>query len=873
MTSNKPKEIFSDDEDENECRLSCSLRWLITKAYPHGSLPSYLPHSHFFQLEDDERFLSPDIALVLLSGDLYIRAFQQITNQQDQFITYEDLIEYFAQQQKIDIDLNALKHDDPLNANAHLDLIDHLIKLYGKMNIDTTILSHRFEKLQLKSLTSLVQQSTKMNFEAFLIIWLNGIAEHMSSRWSERIPPVIDLRSALIDGRILCALVAFYDEDFASEKKRTDLNYLRFFLNHHRGSTMTNLFPFTVKHLRENLIPDLNLQAMLIDLFVLFENGDENHHPSNLTYSINDEEEEEEEDEENDDEEEQKPVQSSCSTPNKTTWQRQAASNHTTPLTSARTADDLHVNQEYLAVKMQLEMKKRAIERDKQRLESVRDNKRQTISQEAFKQLLQQKTRQTAILNNDNQQQQNNIRKSQTTNEISRPKNENSIVDLSKPMSRDEFLNTLELLKKKYLESNHSAASPSPPPLAEATAHNNDSPSPTRDDSARLEELNSNIGELQQVLTSLSVKQEEIRLQVTQTNGADAPPVKVNGFVMELVDDPSASTAVEMERKKEIVFQRQQQRLEAFEQRRQRREKENNQRDDERRKKDCEESTKKLEREQRRDEIYRQYLMKKEKRSDGTNLDEHPTIKVRAKTAGPKSLNERKETILIAPFGTEPDINLNETQSLSFVRMAELRPTKPTAKIDSRTLTRPSARSATNETTPSLPLIPISEPRYPLAKPLSGKSNKQTIINALTQVNLAGRVNDRQREQVCDEIEKHSDKIKHFMILFRDSRLQYRSVYAFIPSTADTPPRLERLIGQGPKEITESMVDIFYKYNNGSKQFSQLPIKSFSLQCDAIAISNHYWSQSSATTTMTSTKRTNSTHFNATTTTSDSNQS
>lgn len=182
--------------------------------------------------------------------------------------------------------------------------------------------------------------------------------------------------------------------------------------------------------------------------------------------------------------------------------------------------------------------------------------------------------------------------------------------------------------------------------------------------------------------------------------------------------------------------------------------------------------------------------------------------------------------------------------------MAELRSNKgasPASKIDSRTLPRSSARSATTATAETpLPLIPASEPRYPLAKPLSGKSNKQSIINALTQVILAGRVNDRVREQVCDEIERHTEKIKHFIILFRDSRLQFRSVYAFIPSTVDTPPRLERLSGQGPREISESMVDTFYKYNNGSKQFTRVPIKSFSVQCDAITIASHHWPQPSA---------------------------
>jgi hypothetical protein len=193
--------------------------------------------------------------------------------------------------------------------------------------------------------------------------------------------------------------------------------------------------------------------------------------------------------------------------PTTTTWQRQALSNQTTPINTTRQQettriDDPQLTNEYLAVKMQLEMKKRSIERDKQRLETMRDNKRQTISQDAFKQLLKQKTRNTSALTNEflpsPQSTNNQIRKSQTTSEfrseintppLQRPivneskKEESSIVDLSKPMTRDDFLNTLELLKQKYLE----------------TATPNVIEESRTDEGRRIEQLNSNIGELQQV--------------------------------------------------------------------------------------------------------------------------------------------------------------------------------------------------------------------------------------------------------------------------------------------------------------------------------------------------------------------------------------
>jgi hypothetical protein len=306
--NNEPYDILSDDEDENESRLSCSLRWLITKAYPHGSTPDYLPIEHFFQNENNERFLSPDIALVLLSGDLYIRAFQYITNQQDQLLTYDDLINYFYSQNII-IDLNLLKQDDPLNAHVHLELIDNLMKLYFQFILDQNLLYQRFENLHLTSVLTLLNQSTEqLNIESLLVIWINGICEYMVNQWSQRIPPVIDIRTSLIDGTCLYALVSYYDKEYDAKKNKNDLNVLRNYLNHYNGRKMTNIFPFTVKNLRENLIPDINLHAMLVDLFVLYEieekkflpmNENENEDEENMctiksnqTYSIDGDENE-----------------------------------------------------------------------------------------------------------------------------------------------------------------------------------------------------------------------------------------------------------------------------------------------------------------------------------------------------------------------------------------------------------------------------------------------------------------------------------------------------------------------------------------------------------------------------------------------------
>ncbi|CAF1213692.1 unnamed protein product [Rotaria sordida] len=118
---------------------------------------------------------------------------------------------------------------------------------------------------------------------------------------------------------------------------------------------------------------------------------------------------------------------------------------------------------------------------------------------------------------------------------------------------------------------------------------------------------------------------------------------------------------------------------------------------------------------------------------------------------------------------------------------------------------------------------------------LSTKSNKQAILNSLKQVILAGSANERQREIIIREIE--SSEARHFVLLFRDHRLQFRAVYMYIPET----DIIEKLYGIGPNIITEIMVDKWFKYNSGSKRFTNIPIKHFSIQCDAIILHNDFW--------------------------------
>ncbi len=48
---------------------------------------------------------------------------------------------------------------------------------------------------------------------------------------------------------------------------------------------------------------------------------------------------------------------------------------------------------------------------------------------------------------------------------------------------------------------------------------------------------------------------------------------------------------------------------------------------------------------------------------------------------------------------------------------------------------------------------------------------------------------------------------KHFLILFRDAGQQYRAIYTYDPDSA----QVLKLMGVGPKQLTDKMMECFYK--------------------------------------------------------------
>ncbi|XP_052332293.1 calmodulin-regulated spectrin-associated protein 2-like isoform X2 [Oncorhynchus keta] len=122
-----------------------------------------------------------------------------------------------------------------------------------------------------------------------------------------------------------------------------------------------------------------------------------------------------------------------------------------------------------------------------------------------------------------------------------------------------------------------------------------------------------------------------------------------------------------------------------------------------------------------------------------------------------------------------------------------------------------------------------------LYKEPSAKSNKHIIQNALAHCCLAGKVNEEQKNKIIDEMERSG--ANNFLLLFRDTGCQFRSVYSYCPETEE----ITKLAGIGPKSITAKMIEGLYKYNSDRKQFSHIPAKTMSASVDAITIAPHLW--------------------------------
>ncbi|XP_051923649.1 calmodulin-regulated spectrin-associated protein 1-B-like isoform X3 [Hippocampus zosterae] len=331
-------------------------------------------------------------------------------------------------------------------------------------------------------------------------------------------------------------------------------------------------------------------------------------------------------------------------------------------------------------------------------------------------------------------------------------------------------------------------------------------------------------------------------------NEADAEQKSVMGFFFK--DEQKAED--ELAKKRAAFLLKQQKKAEEARLRKQQLEAETELKRDEARRKAEEDRLRKEDEKTRRELIKQEYLRRKQQEI----LEEQGLVK--PKTPKPKQ-KHRPKTILreesssdnVSKCSSSTPDNLSTAQSGSSLSLASAATNEADSvhsggagshRCDSvesfpgsRSHSRAAERDWDNGSTASS-IASLAEYTGPkLFKEPSAKSNKPIIHNAISHCCLAGKVNEPQKNQILEELEKCESN--HMMILFRDGGCQFRALYSYFPDTEE----IQKLTGTGPKSITKKMIDKLYKYSSDRKQFTVIPAKTVSVSVDALTIHNHLW--------------------------------
>ncbi|XP_029367024.1 calmodulin-regulated spectrin-associated protein 1-B isoform X3 [Echeneis naucrates] len=348
-------------------------------------------------------------------------------------------------------------------------------------------------------------------------------------------------------------------------------------------------------------------------------------------------------------------------------------------------------------------------------------------------------------------------------------------------------------------------------------------------------------------LSDLKAPEEEEAPEERTAEGADAEQKSVLGFFFK--DEQKAED--ELAKKRAAFLLKQQKKAEEARLRKQQLEAESELKRDEARRKAEEDRQRKEEEKTRRELIKQEYLRRKQQEmfeEQGLVKPKNPKPKQKHR---PKSVfREESSSESFSKCSSTPD-NLSNAQSGSSLSLASAATNEADSvnsggagsqRCDSvesfpgsRNNSRAAERDWDNGSTASS-ITSMAEYTGPkLFKEPSAKSNKPIIHNAISHCCLAGKVNEPQKNQILEELEKCESN--HLMILFRDGGCQFRALYSYFPDTEE----IHKLTGTGPKSISKKMIDKLYKYSSDRKQFTVIPAKTVSVSVDALTIHNHLW--------------------------------
>ncbi|KAM8759500.1 calmodulin-regulated spectrin-associated protein 1-B isoform 3-T3 [Acanthopagrus schlegelii] len=355
-------------------------------------------------------------------------------------------------------------------------------------------------------------------------------------------------------------------------------------------------------------------------------------------------------------------------------------------------------------------------------------------------------------------------------------------------------------------------------------------------------------------LSDLKALEAEEAAEDTTTEGGDGEQKSVMGFFFK--DEQKAED--ELAKKRAAFLLKQQKKAEEARLRKQQLEAESELKRDEARRKAEEDRLRKEEEKTRRELIKQEYLRRKQQEM----FEEQGLVK--PKTPKPKQKHRPKSVFreesssdnFSKGSSTRSSLfhiadNLSNAQSGSNLSLASAATNEadsvnsggagsqrcdsvesfPGSRNNSRTAERDWDNGSTASSITSM--AEYTGPK--LFKEPSAKSNKPIIHNAISHCCLAGKVNEPQKNQILEELEKCESN--HLMILFRDGGCQFRALYSYFPDTEE----IQKLTGTGPKSISKKMIDKLYKYSSDRKQFTVIPAKTVSVSVDALTIHNHLW--------------------------------
>lgn len=348
-------------------------------------------------------------------------------------------------------------------------------------------------------------------------------------------------------------------------------------------------------------------------------------------------------------------------------------------------------------------------------------------------------------------------------------------------------------------------------------------------------------------LSDLKAPEEEQSAENTTTEGGDGEQKSVMGFFFK--DEQKAED--ELAKKRAAFLLKQQKKAEEARLRKQQLEAESELKRDEARRKAEEDRLRKEEEKTRRELIKQEYLRRKQQEMfEEQGLVKPKTPKSKQKHRPKSVFREESSSDNFSKCSSTPD-NLSNAQSGSSLSLASAATNEadsvnsggagsqrcdsvesfPGSRNNSRTAERDWDNGSTASSITSM--AEYTGPK--LFKEPSAKSNKPIIHNAISHCCLAGKVNEPQKNQILEELEKCESN--HLMILFRDGGCQFRALYSYFPDTEE----IQKLTGTGPKSISKKMIDKLYKYSSDRKQFTVIPAKTVSVSVDALTIHNHLW--------------------------------